>query len=201
MINIFVLTLSLPQSVSFADSEYVTINTNYSFLYKDQTHTEHYDFKINGGEKLVLVEENSKYYKISYTFENTEYIGYIPAEIASIYREDQEEIPVYNGKIIKKANIYSLNGEPMESISLNPGHEIYIYEGFDSEKEFTKIKFSLNGKVYIGQTETVNLSPNGVNKGVIIALSIITAIVGVVLIMLGFKKKKKWHKLLKKEKK
>lgn len=201
MINIFVLSLSFPQSVSFADTEYVTINTSYSYLYKDASHTEHYDFKISGGEKLVLLEENPDYYKISYIYENTEYIGYIPTEIASIYHADQEEIPVYNGKIIKKTDVYTLDGTLMENISLDPGHEIYIYEGFNSEKKFTKIKFSFNGNVHIGQVETVNLSPNGVNKGVIIAFSIITAIVGVILIMLGFKKKKKWHKLLKKKEK
>lgn len=201
MINMFVMSLSFPQSVSFADTEYVTINTSYSYLYKDTARTEHYDFKISGGEKLVLLEENLDYYKISYTYENTEYVGYIPTEIASIYQDDQDEIPVYNGKIIKKTNVYSLEGELIEGVSLDPKHEIYIYEGFDSKKEFTKIKFSLNGKIYIGQVETVNLSPNGINKGVIIAFSIITAIVGVILIMLGFKKKKKWHKLLKNEKK
>lgn len=200
MICVFTLSLGSYQSVSFADVQYLTINTSFSYVYKEANHNEHYSFKINNGEKVVLLGEEGDFYKISYTFEDREYVGFIPFENASNFVEDQEETPVYNGKIIIDTEVYNLDGSLMENISLKVGHEIYIYEGFDSESEFTKIKFSYNNRILVGQVKTINLSPNGVNKAVIIAFSIITAIVGIILILLGFKKKK-WHKRLKTEKK
>ncbi len=195
------LSLSSVNSVSFADIEYITINTSYSYLYKTANYSEHYDFKINSGEKIQLIETIDNFYKVTYKFEELDYIGYIPAELASIYTNDQTEIPVYNGRIIKDTEVYKLDGSIYEGIVLLSDTQIYLYEGFNADNEFTNIKFSYNNQIYIGQVKTINLSPNGVNKVVIIACSIIAAIVGIILILLGFKSKKKWHKILKNKKK
>ena len=200
LFNVFLLSSNFPQENSFAEAQYIIINSSYSYIYKDTTRTEHYDLTIKNGEMALLLEEADSLYKISYKYDETEITGYIPSEIASIYKEDTIEIPVYNGKIIKTTEVLDINGLIIEDVTLESGHQIYLYEGFDSNKEYTKIKFCYQNQVFVGQVKTINLSPNGVNKAVIIAFSIITAIVGIIIILLGLKKNK-WHKILKKKKK
>lgn len=202
LILLFAL-LSIPAEsyVSFADIQYITINAAYCYLYKSPSYEQHYDFKINSGEKVQLLETSDDFYKVIYIYEEQDFTGYIPTELASVFVQDQTELPVYNGRIIKKTEVYQLDGTLYEGIELAPDTQIYIYEGFDADNEFTKIKFCYENQIYIGQVKTINLSPNGVNKAVIIAYSIIAAIVGVILILLGFKTGKKWHKLLKNKKK
>ena len=132
------------------------------------------------------------FYEVQYEFNENLLTGYIPYEFASVYKPEQEVILSYNAKIISQTDVYSItNGLIIDDIKLSPGHQIYIYESFDSKAEFTKAKFKYNNQVVIANIPTANLSPNGLNKGVIIALSIISALVGVVLILLGLKKKKK----------
>lgn len=191
-------SFNFKEEVIFADNDKIVITTSYSYLYKSPDLDEHFDFKISSGKLLTLQEQTSTYYKASYTFEETDYVGYIPYEFASIYSPPQEELLVYNGKISKDTFAYDITtNEKLEEIVLSQGQEIYIYEGFNSKEEYTKIKFSYNNQIYTAKVLTKDVSPNGINKGVIIALSIISALVAVVLILLGLKKSKKWHKILK----
>lgn len=196
------LVIPQPQTeVSFAEEKQVIVNTSYTYLYKTEDFLEHYDFKINANEILVCIDESENYYKVNYTFNETLYTGYISYEIASIYTPPQDVILVYNGKILKETEVFEVtNDNIIEGVILKPGDQIYLYEGFDSKKEFTNIKFKYEDKVYVGRIPTTNLSPNGLNKAVIIALGMIVAFVGIVLILLGFKKKK-WHTKLKFKKK
>ena len=90
-------------------------------------------------------------------------------EFASIYSPSQEVTLVYNGKIIKSTTVYDINSNSSLNITLNSGHEIYLYEGFDSTNNFSKIKFSYEGQIYIGRVLTQDLSPYGINKTVIIS--------------------------------
>ena len=190
--------IPLHQEFSFAENtKQIIINTSYSYLYKDSSFDEHYDFKINSNEILVCLDESDSFYKVSYNFEDNNYVGFIPSEFASIYLPAQQTILVYNGKITKNTKVYSITTNEDLDITLNRGHEIYLYEGFNSKKDYTNIKFSYDNNIYVGKVLTNDLSPNGINKGLIIALSVISAIVGVVLILLGLSKTKKWHKLLK----
>jgi len=182
----------------FAQTDKVIVNSSYSYLYKTESLDEHYDFKIPANEVLNCLEETQNYYKVEYTYQESLFTGYIPYEIASPFTNSKEEILVYNGKITKNTYAYDITtNEKLNDIVLNQGHEIYIFEGFNSKEEYTKIKFSYDNQVYTAKVLTKDVSPNGINKGVIIALSIISALVAVVLILLGLKKTKKWHKILK----
>lgn len=186
------------EDVVFAENDKVIINSSYTYLYKTSELSEHYDFKILANEILDYQEETTTYYKVSYTFEETNYVGYIPYEIASVYTPPKEEILVYNGKVIKDTFAYDITtNEKLEDLVLSKGQQIYIYEGFNSKEEYTKIKFTYGNQVYTAKILTKDVSPNGINKGVVISLSIISALVAVVLILLGLKKTKKWHKILK----
>lgn len=188
----------LHNDYSFAQTKQIIINTSYSYLYKSPDFSEHYDFKINNQEILTCTDYQNNFYLVSYTFDEVTYTGYIPSEFASPYIEQQDVLLVYNGKIINSTQVYSASDASlMEGIKLDPNHQVYIYEGFDSKKEFTKIKFSYNNQIVTGMVKTVDVKPNGINKAVIISLSIISALVGIILIMLGLSKKK-WHKSLKK---
>ena len=176
---------------SVAESEQIVINMSFSYLYKEANYDEWYDFKIQKGEILDSTGTINNFYKVAYSFENNIIEGYIPCEFASVYKAEDEVLLVYNGKVIRETQVYSIvDNSIIEDVILQPSHEIYIYAGFDSKSEFTKVKFLYNNKVYTAQIPTINLSPNGINKGVIIALGAITALVGVVMILLGLKKKK-----------
>jgi len=198
---LFFLTVpSISTSFSYASTEQIIINVSYTYLYKTADLDNHYDFKIYSNEKLNLVDSQPNYYEVTYTFEDTNYYGYIKKEFASTYQPDQEIILVYNGKIINQTEVFDITTNSSLNITLDKNHEIYIYEAYDSDKEFTNIKFEYDNQIYVGKVATANISPNGVNKTFIIAISIISAVVGVVLILLGFKTKNKWMKWFKKRK-
>ena len=199
---LIVLPFGICVENSFADTEKIIINTSYSYLYKDSSFSEHYDFKIPANKILICLNESEDYYEVNYEFNEENYQGFIPAEFASPYSSSQEIILTYNGRIIRECEVFDIiTDEKIENISLKPGHKIYLYEGFDAKKEYTNIKFRYEDTVIVGKVLTTNLSPNGINKGVIIGISMIIAIVGVILILLGITKTKKWHKRLKSKKK
>ena len=193
-------TFKIDSGPSFADTDKVIINSSFSYLYKDQSLTEHYDFKISGNKILECVSEYENCYEVICSVNENEYLGYIPAEIASPYVPQQESILVYNGQILRETKVYSITDGSDLEIILNVGHKIYLYEGFNAKLDYTKIKFEFEGEILTGKVLTKDLSPNGINKAVIISLSIIVALVSVVLILLGLSKKK-WHTPLKKRKK
>lgn len=198
---LFVFNLPLNEDSSFADTNQIIINTSYTFLYKDSSFNTHYDFKIMSNEILACQGYTDNYYEVVYNYNETDFHGYIKAEFASIYTPFQEVTLVYNGKIINRTNVFKLNSlESLDDIVLDINHEIFLYEGFDSKKDYTNIKFSYNGQVYVGRILTKDLSPYGINKALIISLSVISALVGAILILLGINKKK-WHKSLKMKKK
>lgn len=186
-----VCALPIGSAISLAETQQIVINTSFSYLYKEPNFDEFYQIEVKKGEILDVSNEIDSFYEVKYTLDSNVITGYIPCEFASIYTQEQETLLVYNGKIIHNTPVYTVAGnEIIENITLSPGHEIYIYDGFDSDLEFTKVKFSYNNQIYTASIPTINLSPNGVNKGVIIALSIITALVGVIFVVLGIKKKK-----------
>ena len=186
---------------SFAETKSVIINTCYTYLYKTTDFLEHYEFKITENEIISCIEEDENFYKVSYSYNQESYMGYVSGEVASIYTPPQQSLLVYNGRISRKTNVYKVTeDETLDGIVLEAGHEIYLYEGFDSKNTYTNIKFNYNGNVLTGRILTKDLSPNGINKAVIISLSIIVALVSVVLILMGLSKKK-WHNPLKKRKK
>jgi len=106
---LFFLTVpSISTSFCFASNEQIIINVSYTYLYKTADLDNHYDFKIYSNEKLNLVDSQPNYYEVTYTFEDTNYYGYIKKEFASTYQPDQEIILVYNGKIINQTEVFDI---------------------------------------------------------------------------------------------
>ena len=129
------------------------------------------------GEKFALVTTN----------DNIE--GYIYKYYLS-NNASQSVYPVFNASLRKESVIYDIDQNPTDYIG-EKGTRVYIYQGFDDDKEFTAVQIVLeDGSLYNGYVLTANVNPDGVSGLLIIAISIIVAGVTIILSLVFIKKKK-----------
>lgn len=146
------------------------------------------DVVINHGQKVVVKNETNDFCYI--TIKNTEINGYI----YKYYLAENNSIsyhPVFNASIRKESAVYDINLNETE-MTIKQNQRVYLYEGFDSKKEYTAIQFSLeDGSVFNGYVLTENIAPDGVSRLLIIGIPLILATVTIVLSIVLIRKKKK----------
>ena len=82
---------------------------------------------------------------------------------------------------------YTPNGK-----TLKKDTKVRILDGYDKNKEFTYISYQTdNGDIFYSYIKTIDLYVEGINYSVIVAVSTLVACISVLLIVFGFKGKKK----------
>ncbi|MBE7074222.1 MAG: hypothetical protein E7379_03945 [Clostridiales bacterium] len=103
----------------------------------------------------------------------------------------QDIYPVFNASIRKDTIIYDVNKTSTEKLAL-AGTRVYIYGGFNKSEEYTAVQIVLEDtSLYVGYISTADIEPDGVSKMLIVAITIISATVTIILSLLYIKKKKK----------
>ena len=172
--------------------------TNYAYMYHDANFSsEKFDFKIEQDEQVVLLDENliNDFYNVSYLHENVVYEGYVYKECISSLTKEQDVVLTYNAKTAIDTIVYTIDSTEENLVKkfdtpISADTELYLFEGFDRKSKFTKVKFSYNGEIVLGQIRTEDISPYGISNVLIISLTAIIACVGVIFILLGISKKK-----------
>ena len=103
--------------------------------------------------------------------------------------------------IVKNDNspIYNYNSNDQTysqtDVNLSKDTKVRILNGYDSSKTYTYISYQKqNGEICYGYIRTLDLSVNGVNYSVIVAISILVVCASILLIVFGIKGKKKHKK-------
>lgn len=166
----------------------LSVVTNYAYIYKEASFTsEKMVYTLDKGETVTLLNETleNNFYKVRYKADE----GYIYKECVAVVGEDQAVILTYNAKTNAKTKVYSLSSQE-ELFTIEENTELYLYEGYHRNSEYTAVKFSHDGQVVLGYIKTIDISPYGVSNVLIISVSAIIACVGVIMILLGINKKK-----------
>lgn len=119
--------------------------------------------------------------------------GYILADLVVPENEFLTSIPNFNAQTNDSANVFFLeNGEYVESEITLPRHQrFFLYEGFDSKKDFNAIAFVYENEVMYGYLETDKIDPDGISPVIITIFCLILAVLGIIFALLFMKKKKK----------
>lgn len=168
---------------------YVTASSCY--LYEDASFTAE---KVKDGENYIIlthgdvvISENEEGNFALITIKNTEIQGYIYKYYIS-QNSSQSVYPVFNARVREDSIIYDLNKQETH-FSAKKDQRVYIYEGFNDKEEYTAVQVVLeDGSLYNGFILTKNIQPDGISNLLIVAISIISAIVTIVLAVVFLKK-------------
>lgn len=118
--------------------------------------------------------------------------GYILSDMVAPKNECITTIPNFNAKTNASCTVYFKNDvDFVESdIILEKHQQIFLYEGFDDDTEWTAISFLKDNSVVYGYLKTENVAPNGINPIFIVCISVILAAVGIVFAWVFIKNKK-----------
>ena len=175
-------------SVAYPVDTVLSVVTNYAYMYSEASFTsEKLEYTLDKGEEVILLSENleNNFYKVRYKTDE----GYIYKECLALVGEDQAVILTYNAKTSVKTKVYSLSSQE-ELFEINENTELFLYEGYHRNSDYTAVKFSHDGEIVLGYIKTIDISPYGVSNVLIVSITAIVACVGVILILLGINKKK-----------
>lgn len=194
----------LPTNVAVAETVsptfVISANSAYAYVEADITSSKIKAFSNKDKVSLQLEEGAPKEHGESFVFyrllspvesDGTQYY-YILAEFVTQESETILSIPNYNAKTNAEAVVYfKQEDEFVESeITLKKNQEIFLYEGFNQKSKYSAIAFMHEGKVEYGYILTSAVAPNGINPLIIIAVTIILALVGIALAWVFIKRKK-----------
>lgn len=188
--------MPIQQASSLASVNEIVISSEYTYLYKDKDKSDRYDFKILHGEILTYTTESDNFYEVSYTYNETNYAGFIWSEHATLNLDNQEVIITYNATISADTIAHPIGESSELDLSVKKGTRIFLFEGYSSKAETLPARFLHEGKLVTASFDVKVIRPDGINKALIIGVTAIVAVVGATLILLGLQKNK-WHKRLK----
>lgn len=154
---------------------------------------------IKHNTEIKLEIENSKpkeynagtyvFYKVI-EYQNLE--GYIFADLVTPKQNVITSIPNFNGQTNSKCNVYFLqdNNFVESDITLDDNQRIFLYQGFNSKKEYNAIAFVNDNQVLYGYLKTKNIDPDGINPIIIACICVIIAVLGIIFTWLFMKNKK-----------
>lgn len=186
--------------VSFADENYVQVVASECCVYQEASFDNPIKdsgdnlIKLKHGQLLRVIEGEKDYF-IKVEYEGYEEGVFVYARYVTYNVMEQEVYPIFNAEVaVEKAIVYDLDENPT-NIVLEEGKEIYLYEGYKKSSEKTAVCFvDENGKLYYGYLNTSDLSPYGINAGVITGIMVAVSCVTIILLLLFIKKKKKVKK-------
>lgn len=154
------------------------------------SHNEKIEVQVENGKAKVYTSPDGEYsfYKIV----DKPDFSYVFADLLSQESAVITSVPNYNGKTNDTCKVFlSEDNSLVESdISLEKNQRIFIYEGFNSKAQYTKICFLHNNQVVYGQIETKFVSPDGINPIIITCAIVILAVLGIIFAWLFMKNRK-----------
>lgn len=190
------------QAESVEDSFVVTGNFATVFEAPDFSSKKLFTIRHNSEVKIELENSIPKEYESgSYVFykvlqyENID--GYVFADLLTQKLDVITAIPNFNAQTNSKCKVFFLedNNFVESEITLENDQRIFLYQGFDSKKEYNAIAFVNNNQVLYGYLKTNTIDPDGINPIIITCICIIIAILGIIFAWLFMKSKKiKWKK-------
>lgn len=146
------------------------------------------------GTILSVLNDDSSldFIKISVDKDNNLIEGFVYRYYVTYASLEQEVYPVFNGSVLNEgAIIYDLEKNPSQFVA-KQGQGIYFYEGFDSKEEFNAVAIVLeDGNLYYGYMQTRDVSPYGVNAGLITGIVVIISCLTIIFLLMFMKKTKR----------
>lgn len=144
--------------------------------------------KAGHGEKLkVLQQEIDNFIKVEYLG----YQGFVYARYVTFNTLSQEVYPVFNASVeAVECEVFDLDQINVIA-KLKKGQELYLYEGYNKQSTTTAVCFvGEDGRLAYGYIKTDELSPYGINAGVITGIVVAASCVTIILLLIFMKKKK-----------
>lgn len=190
---ILALMLYIPVENVFATNPVIQIIMNSTNLYESPDLNSEIITIIPHKTKLEVLDTitNNSYtfYKVEFNYNQ----GYIFANHATT-NESPKRYLDYNGYVkSNEAELFALVENSYNTIKtkLKKDHQIRILDGYDSKKEFTLISYEIDDTIYTHYIKTADIHANGVNKSIIISISLIISCVSIILVLFGSNLKKK----------
>ena len=142
--------------------------------------------------KSLIVAENS-FYEIVYNNAS----AYILKAHVLDTKINSNNIKLDTNAVLRiDAKVYEYNGENYSEIDyvLEKGTRIKLLDGIDNTLEYTRISFELNEETLTYYVPTTAISPDGMSAGGITAIALIITCTSLLLILFGFKGKKRKKK-------
>lgn len=190
------LMIVSPLSANVGSEVYLL--TDSAYVYADADYASEKIAEVHYHDKFTIQdsETTNGFYYISFTLNEVATTGYISADVVGENAPAQDVVLSYNAKMLNDSTVLNIT-DGSEICSIKKGQRVLLFEGYSNKTDYVAVKFVQDGKVIIGKVKTEDVKPDGINSALIISLTAITALVSVVLILLGITKKKR-HKLLKK---
>ncbi len=194
----------VPQEYLFADEEICQVVATNCYLYESPEFTvkmkdsSESNIVLVHGQKLSILtggQESEDFIYVQVAFDQL-YSGYVYKHYVTTNPIVQDTYPVFNAKVaVEDAIVYDLNKENLLT-TLDKGVKLYLYEGYEKKEPFTAVCFAgEDGKLVYGFMKTTDLSPNGINAGVITGIMVIVSCVTIILLLVFMKKIKKKKKV------
>ncbi len=179
-------------------TNYVVI-ANYASIFKEASFSSEKIETISHGEKINLETDNDSpiqycydefvFYKVSL---NEEIEGFILSDLVMAEQNVITQIPNFNGQTNNPCVVYLLEDNNLveSDIILQKGQRFFLYEGYNSHTEFTKIAFLYDNKIIYGQIKTNFVKPDGINPIIITCIILTLAIIGIIFAWLFMRNKK-----------
>lgn len=187
----------VPTENVFASNKYIQIIMNSTNLYESPDFSSEIITTIPHKTKLEVLDtitnQNYTFYKVEFNYSQ----GYIYANHSTTNVSPKRFLD-YNGYVkSNEAELFTLieNSYNIINTKLKKDHQIRILDGYDTKKEFTLISYEYNENIYTHYIKTADIHANGINKSVIIALSLIVSCVSILLVLFGSNLKKKKKKI------
>ena len=152
------------------------------------------DVETEDGNAKIFENGAYKFYHVTHN----EVDGYVIMDLVVENTQTISAIPNFNGKTNAACIVYRLDGENYieTGIMLTKKQQIFLYEGYNSKKEFATVAFVYENEVKFGYIKMSAVDPNGINPIIITCICLIGAILGIVFAWLFVKGKKKTKKKL-----
>lgn len=156
-------------------------------------HKDEIEIEFESGKEKIFYGDGYSFYLTT----NLEQNGYVLIDLVVPAQELLVTIPSFNAQTNDAAKVYSIvDGQYVESeITLPKGQRIFLYQGFDSKKEFIAVSFVYENEVVYGYLKESAISPDGINPTILTVAILIVALLGIIFALVFIKKKKKTPKI------
>lgn len=189
----FLLVVSVMMAVSggYSAGDELFVIANSAFLYAAPSLSSERLLQLEKSETVTLISETENgFLQVEYNGVQ----GYVYSELVGEVLPEQDIIPTFNATMLNDADVFSLTSDEVIA-HIQSGVRVFLYEGYDDEKDFLAIQFEEGGEVLYGRVRIEDVKPDGVNTALIVAITAIVAIVSIIIILLGITKKKRHKKL------
>lgn len=188
---LFALAMILTFSSNFVSGQSVFVIPNTAPLYSEANFQSEVLAELEKGTELKIVLEDQNGFLL---VEYNDMQGYIYSELVGESTQEQDMVLSYNATILNDTKIYSLTTEEI-ICDLEKGKRVFIYQGYDDDKDMLAVQFEKDGKILYGLVKIEDVKPDGVNTALIVSITAIVAIVSIIIILLGLSNKKRHKKL------